>query len=236
MQLTIDAALQARTEQVLAEIGERYHPTGATAIVMDPQTCDVLAMANWPALDPTDLGEADEDELLQPRHRLHLRAGLDLQGLHRRRRARGGPGHARGRRSTSPPTIQVADRMIEEAHAARRRHPHVADILAQSSNVGAVTIGLELGADRFDDWVRSFGFGKPTGIGIPGEEAGIVLDPDDYSGSSMGNLPIGQGLSVTPLQMAAGYAAIANGGILQPPRLIVREGGERDPDAERRAA
>jgi len=89
-----------------------------------------------------------------------------------------------------------------------------------SSNIGAVKIGMQLGADRFDQWVRRFGFGKPTGVDLPGEEQGIVLPRDKYSGSSMGNLPIGQGESVTPLQIATAYAAIANGGILRRPHIV----------------
>ena len=81
-------------------------------------------------------------------------------------------------------------------------------------------IGQRLGADRFDHWVRAFGFGKPTGVDLPGEQAGIVLAREKYSGSSMGNLPIGQGEAVTPMQMATAYAALANGGILRPPHLV----------------
>src|SRR5690606_7420627 len=107
----------------------------------------------------------------------------------------------------------------------------VADILAQSSNVGAVKIGLALNAERgqkaFDHWIRRFGFGEPTGIDYPAEERGIVIPPKEYSGSTMGNLPIGQGLSVTPIQMTAAYAAIANGGVLRKPRLVLKAEGER---------
>src|SRR5262249_19526429 len=91
---------------------------------------------------------------------------------------------------------------------------------------GAVTIGLKEGADRFSQWINKFGFGQPTGVGFPGEERGIVPPRDDYSGSTMGNLPIGQGLSVTPLQMATAYSAIADGGILRRPTLISRVGGQ----------
>ena len=83
------------------------------------------------------------------------------------------------------------------------------------------------GAKGFDRWVRRFGFGKPTGVDLPGEEQGIVLPLEQYSGSSMGNLPIGQGIAVTPMQMATGYSAIANGGVLRPPH-IVQSVGDRD--------
>jgi cell division protein FtsI/penicillin-binding protein 2 len=96
----------------------------------------------------------------------------------------------------------------------------VARILAQSSNVGAVKIGMRLGVTRFDKWVRKFGFGGSTGIDLPGEQAGIVLKPSQYSGSSIGNLPIGQGIAVTPMQMAAGYEAIANRGVMHRPHVI----------------
>ena len=101
-----------------------------------------------------------------------------------------------------------------------------AGILAQSSNVGAIKIGQRLTATRFDKWVRRFGFGKPTGVALPGEEQGLVLPLKKYSGSSMGNLPIGQGELVTPIQMATAYSAIANGGILRTPHVVDEIGGE----------
>ena len=111
----------------------------------------------------------------------------------------------------------MADRTIGEAHEGGGGTLTVADILAQSSNVGSVMIGLKLGAQRFDRWVRRFGFGTKTGVDLPGEQQGIVLRPEDYSGSSMGNMPIGQGIAVTPIQMATAYTAIANGGVLREP-------------------
>jgi cell division protein FtsI (penicillin-binding protein 3) len=124
-----------------------------------------------------------------------------------------------------PPTITVADRAIGESHPVGYRTLTTRAILEQSSNVGAIMIGQRLGAERFDYWVRRFGFGSPTGIDLAGEESGIVLDLDDYSGSSMGNLPIGQGIAVTPMQMATAYAAIANGGVLRPPHIVETVGG-----------
>jgi cell division protein FtsI/penicillin-binding protein 2 len=127
---------------------------------------------------------------------------------------------------TLAPSIQVADRTIEESHARGTVTLSVSDILAQSSNVGAVTIGLQLGSERFSRWISRFGFGRPTGVRFPAEEMGIVPALEDYSGSTIGNLPLGQGLSVTPMQMMAAYAAIADGGILRPPRLIEEVDGE----------
>jgi len=85
---------------------------------------------------------------------------------------------------------------------------------------------MRLGARRFDYWVRRFGFGEPSGVDLPGEQQGIVLPYRKYSGSSMGNLPMGQGESVTPIQMATAYAAIANGGILRAPRIVKAVGGK----------
>jgi cell division protein FtsI/penicillin-binding protein 2 len=125
------------------------------------------------------------------------------------------------------PQIQVADRTIGESHARGYETLTTAQILAQSSNVGAITIGLKEGRVRFDKWVRRFGFGQPTGVDLPGEERGIVLPVSKYSGSSMGNLPIGQGIAVTPMQMATAYSAIANGGILRTPQVVRRVNGTR---------
>jgi cell division protein FtsI/penicillin-binding protein 2 len=238
LRLTLDASLQARTEDVLGGIGRRYQPDGATAVVMDPRTSEVLAMANWPAVDPAAIEDVD------PHHLQNLATGFTYEpGSTFKAFTVGGAleeGMVTPRTMFDlPPTIQVADRVIEESHPRGYISLSVADILAQSSNVGAVTIGLQLeeeyGDGTFDEWVRSFGFGSPTGIDYPGDEQGIVVPPDQYSGSTMGNLPLGQGLSVTPMQMAAGYAAIAGDGVLRPPRLVLSRDGEpvAPPEGER---
>ncbi|CAN5470885.1 stage V sporulation protein D [soil metagenome] len=232
IRLTIDAAIQDRAEEAISEVTQRYAPKGATAIVMDPRTGDLLAMANSPGFDPGDLESASEDSLANRATSFNYEPGSTFKAF------TVGAALEEGQVTPDtmfhlPSTIQVADREIEEAHARSPIDASVAQILAQSSNVGAVTIGLDLGAESFDSWVRKLGFGEPTGVEYPGEERGIVPAVEDYSGSSMGNLPIGQGLSVTPLQMAAAYSAIANGGVLRKPRLISRLGGESHPkDAE----
>jgi cell division protein FtsI/penicillin-binding protein 2 len=232
VRVTIDAAIQDATEEALTEAGEHYEATGASAVVMDPRSGEVLAMANWPGFDPNDLASADESELANRATGFTYEPGSTFKAF----TVGAALEEAAVTPETSfhlPSTIKVADREIEEAHARPPIDATVSEILAQSSNVGAVLIGQELGAERFDEWVRRLGFGEATGIEYPGEEQGIVPGVDDYSGSSMGNLPIGQGLSVTPLQMAAAYSAIANGGVLRRPHLVSVAGGEtRSPDRE----
>jgi cell division protein FtsI/penicillin-binding protein 2 len=118
------------------------------------------------------------------------------------------------------PSIQVADRVIGESHERGWITLDTSGILAESSNVGAVMIGQRLGAKRFSQWVNRFGFGHRTGVDLPGEERGLIVPLAEYSGSSMGNMPIGQGELVTPIQMMSAYGAIANGGTLITPRVV----------------
>ena len=228
LRLTIDAAIQERTEAVLSEVGQLYQPRGATAVVMDPRNGEVLAMANWPRVDANRISESPEYARQNRAVGFTYEPGSTFKAFT--------VAGAMEERLVTPrtpftigPTIQVADRTIKEAHDGGGGTLTVADILAQSSNVGTVTIGLKLGTEKFDAWVRRFGFSEPTGIDLPGEEGGIVPRVEDYSGSSIGNLPIGQGLSVTPIQMAYGYSAIANGGIAHTPHVIAG-----DPDEGRR--
>jgi cell division protein FtsI (penicillin-binding protein 3) len=229
IRLTLDPAIERKTEQVLAGVGETYSPNGATAIVMDPRSSRVLAMANWPPVDPADLEGADPEDLLNRATGFTYEPGSTFKSFTVSTALEAKlvtPETA----FTLPPEIQVADRTISDAEARPTVTLSVAEILAHSSNVGAVTIGLQVGSERFSRWIRRFGFGQPTGVQFPGEERGIVPRLSEYSGSTMGNLPIGQGLAVTPMQMVAGYAAIANGGILRRPQLIERVGSEPVPE------
>ncbi|HEX5758495.1 MAG TPA: penicillin-binding protein 2 [Thermoanaerobaculia bacterium] len=228
IQLTLDPVIQQEAEQALAEVGETYLPKGATAIVMDPRNSHILAMANWPPVDPTDLSEVSNEDLLNRATGFTYEPGSTYKAFT--------VAAALEEKLVTPetaytlaPTIQVADRVIEESHPRGTETLTVSQILAHSSNVGAVTVGLRLGAEKFDRWIHRFGFGRPTGVQFPSEERGLLLPLDEYSGSTMGNLPLGQGLSVTPIQMMAGYAAIANGGILRRPQLIERIGDEEVP-------
>jgi cell division protein FtsI/penicillin-binding protein 2 len=225
VRLTLDPAIQKETEQALGEVGETYAPKGATAIVMDPRNSQLLAVANWPPVDPSDLENATPEDLMNRATGFNYEPGSTFKAFTVSAALEEGvvtPASS----FTIPPSLQVADRTIEDAEEHGTEDLSVAEILAKSSNIGAVEIGLQLGADRFSKWIDRFGFGRPTGVQFPGEEEGIVPKLDQYSGSTMGNLPMGQGLSVTPMQMIAGYAAIANGGMLRPPQLVEKIGEE----------
>jgi cell division protein FtsI/penicillin-binding protein 2 len=182
-------------------------------------------MANWPPVDPTDLAAASPEDLMNRATGFTYEPGSTFKAF-TVSAALEEKLVTPETTFTLPPALHVADRVIEDAEARPTVTLSVAQILAQSSNVGAVTIGLELGSNRFSRWIDRFGFGRPTGVQFPAEERGIVPALDQYSGSTMGNLPMGQGLSVTPMQMMAGYEAIANGGILRRPQLIEKIGDE----------
>jgi cell division protein FtsI/penicillin-binding protein 2 len=219
VQLTLDATLQERVEAVLADVGSTYRPKGATALVMDPRTGALLALANWPRVDANDIGGAPP----YARQNRAVAAAYEPGSTFKAITVSGALQEGTVTPDTEfdiPPQIQVADRTIKDAELHGYERLTVARILAQSSNIGAVKIGMTLGKNRFDQWVRGFGFGKMTGVDVPGESPGIVLKTGQYSGSSMGNLPIGQGIAVTPIQMAQAYTAIANGGIMHRPYVV----------------
>ena len=226
VQLTLDPAIEKKTEQVLAEVGETYAPKGATAIVMDPRSSQVLAMANWPPVDPTDLGSANPEDLINRATGFTYEPGSTFKAFTVSAALEEGqvtpetaftlPPEHPGRRPHDHRRRGAADRDPE-----RRRNPR--PVLQRRRGRRSAS---RSGSEKFSRWIDRFGFGRPTGVQFPAEERGIVPRLDEYSGSTMGNLPIGQGLSVTPMQMVAGYAAIADGGILRPPQLIERIGDE----------
>ncbi len=224
IKLTLDAALQDEVEQVLAGVGAQYSPRGATAIAMDPNTGAILALANWPRVNANDPGASPAYATDNRAVTFNYEPGSTFKAFT--------VAGALQDNVVSPTTtlpipsvLQVADRRIHDAEVHGDETLSVAQILKRSSNIGADEIGMKLGASRFDYWVHRFGFGSLTGVDLPGEQQGIVLHSSQYSGSSMGNLPMGQGESVTPIQMAAAYSAIANGGYLRTPHIVQSIGG-----------
>jgi cell division protein FtsI/penicillin-binding protein 2 len=230
VELTIDAALQDEVEQVLAGLGAQYQPRGATAIVMDPNTGEILALANWPRVDANSPSSAPTYASDDRAVTFNYEPGSTFKAF---TVAGALQDHVVTPSSVFdiPGTLTVGDRQIHDAEDHGDEALSVREILKVSSNIGADEIGMKLGARRFDYWVHQFGFGAPTGVDLPGEEHGIVLHASQYSGSSMGNLPMGQGESVTPMQMAAAYSAIANGGVLHTPHIVKAVGGKAVPDS-----
>jgi cell division protein FtsI (penicillin-binding protein 3) len=225
VRLTIDAALQDEVEQVLAGVGAQYSPKGATAIVADPRTGDILALANWPKVNANDPGAAPQSAWEDQAVGFSYEPGSTFKAI----TVAGALQDGLVTPTTEfdvPPVLQVYDRTIHDAESHGYETLTTAGILKVSSNIGADLIGQRLGAQRFDYWVHRFGFGSPTGVDLPGEQQGIVLHWWHYSGTSMANLPFGQGEEVTPMQMVQAYDAIANGGVLRSPRIVDSIGGK----------
>jgi len=229
LSLTLDANIQRRTENVLGAVGRVFDPKDATAIVMDPRTGAILALANWPQVNANDPAAAPEGAIEDRAVGFNYEPGSTFKvvavsdGLQRGLITPNTPFNI-------PDQIQVANRTIHDDTEHPEETLTTAEILARSSNVGAIKIGGLDGTDSFNEWVHRFGFGAPTGVDLPGEEQGRPLPLSEYSGSSMGNLPIGQGELVTPMQMATAYSAIANGGILRPPHIVAAVNGRPQPE------
>lgn len=218
--LTLDAGLQAIVESELAVGVQKHSPISATSIVVRPRTGEILAMATLPNFDPNQPGHSPMDALRN-------RAISDTAE----------PG--------STFKIVVVDGALNEhlvtlndvfncenghfSFAGRTLHDHepfgmltVEEIITKSSNIGAAKIGIMLGKERLYDYIERFGFGARTGIALPGEVSGWVHSPDHWSGVSIAQIPMGQGVTVTPLQMVMAMSAIANHGVLMHPMLVDR--------------
>jgi cell division protein FtsI (penicillin-binding protein 3) len=216
--LTIDQSLQYHAEQVLAEEVGRANAKGGMAIVMDVTTGDVLAMANVEGAGPDHPARpAPSDQRNRPvvdvyepgsTNKVITVAGALEDGVIGADTWFPTPGHL---------NIGGTNYKDEASHPASMQ---VRDIVRQSSNVGTIQIARKLGEERFDAYLRAFGFGQPTGVGFPGEANGLVLPLSEYGDTSLASMPIGSGLAVTAMQMLDVYTTIANGGATRPPRLM----------------
>ena len=231
--LTLDHSIQANAEEVLRSTVQRWGARSASAIVLDPRTGAILAMAVQPGYDANRFPSAPRDlqrnrtvtDTYEPGSTFKLitvAAALSEKIV------------TPWTRFTLPYSLHVADRVIHDAEERGTVNYSVAQILAHSSNIGAITLAEMLGRTRLSGWISRFGFGRKTQIDFPGESAGIVLPPDKWSGSTIGNVPIGQGIAVTPVQMAAAYAAVANRGIWSRPHLVDHVAGGGRPSLYRR--
>ena len=220
---TIDHVIQSNAEAVLRETVAHWHADSAEAVILDPRTGDVLALAQAPGYNANDANRVPfaiqrnraVTDMYEPGSvfKLVTIAGALSQKI-----------VTPSSTFRLPYSIHVADRVVHDAEYRPTETMSVARILSHSSNVGAVTIAERLGAPELMDWIKRFGFGEKTGIDFPGESPGAVLPLDQWSGSTIGNVPIGQGVDVTPIQMAAAYGAVANNGVWIEPHLLERIG------------
>ncbi len=220
LQLTIDRDLQFEIQRMLAEHMERVNAYAGSAVVLDAVTGEVMAQASYPFYDaanplasqPSDRGDMASGMAIDPGsvHKAIVLAACLQEGVVT-------PD------TTIPLPLSVTRGVtrFDDSHS----HPPMASftlpgILAWSSNVGAILLADRLGAQKLYEYQRAFGLGEPVGVGLPGEATGLVQPPENWSADAYGSIPIGLGVSATPLQMAAVYAAIANGGVYVRPHLV----------------
>ncbi|KQS59695.1 peptidoglycan glycosyltransferase [Geodermatophilus sp. Leaf369] len=217
--LTIDEDLQFMLQQRLDTECANGLTTRGSGVVQDVQTGEIVAMATCPGYDPaqarsTDpslLGNAAVSDVFEPgsvMKAVTLAAAVE-EGVATPDTVLSVPGH-----------IQAGDRVVTDAHDHAPIDWTVTGILAKSSNVGTIMLAREVGDERLEEYMRAFGLGSTTGVELPGESAGILQDSADWTASRAANIPIGQGVSVTALQMASVYQTIANGGVRIEPRLV----------------
>ncbi len=209
--LTLDSAVQQELEKALAAAVEKHRAKSAVGLVMRADDGAVVALANTPGYDNNRFAEApaeaQRDRVLTDPYEpgstfkaFTVAAALEEGAV------------------TPASTFVVPDHMAVADHVIHDSRPHPtkvmapADVLRESSNVGAIQVAQALGGSELYDYIRAFGFGEATGVDLWGEDFGIVPAYEDWSGVSIGNIPIGQGLTVTPLQLVSGYAALVNGG------------------------
>jgi cell division protein FtsI/penicillin-binding protein 2 len=216
--LTIDETIQYIAEKELASGIAETHAKHGTIVVQDPNTGELLAVANWPAFDPNEAGTFSDDSRMDRAISAAYEPGsvfkvLTMTG-------------AIENHLTNPDelidcqmgSIVVAGRLIHDWHSFGVMS--VRDILANSSDVGSIKVALRMGPERFYDAIRPFGIGQPTGIDLPGENRGLLRPVREWTPSSIGSIAMGQEVSVTPIQMASAISAVANGGTYNHPTII----------------
>jgi cell division protein FtsI/penicillin-binding protein 2 len=221
--LTIDSYLQYEVQAVLTDTVRTWHAESGSAIVLDPKTGELLAVANSPDYDVRhwshysrevrrDRAIADAYEPGSTFKLITAAAALDSGKV------------TTTDRFAARDQLQIGNRTIHNAEdgfiASKSGTETLEDIIAYSHNVGAAEVGLRIGRQTMYGMMRRFGFGDATQVGLAGENPGIVPRPDSWSDSSLPTMSFGHGISVTPLALARAYAAIANGGLLMRPRIL----------------
>lgn len=216
--LTIDEGLQYILEKNLDEAVLHWRAASATAIMMDPYSGEILAMANRPTFDPNKPSGVSAGQRRNRAITDCYEPGSTFKIIVGVAALEEGIVNPNMKFDCSAGYIEVGGKRIKDAH----RHGVLTfkEVIQKSSNVGTIKIGLNLGKERLHDYIRRFGFADKTGIDLIGEVSGWVKPPDKWSGMSIGAISIGQEIAVTPLQVVRAYAAIANGGFLVRPYIV----------------
>jgi cell division protein FtsI (penicillin-binding protein 3) len=216
--LTIDARIQAAVEQELAATLGRVGGKGASAVVLDPRTGEVLALASMPSYDPDRPGDATGKQRRDQAIEVALEPGSTFKPFIVADAIEHGlisPGQMI---DCSGGGVQIAGFFIHD-HATYGALT-VRDLLTYSSNAGAIRIAQMVPPEQLDEFITRFGFGSPTGVELPAETSGVYRGPRSWSALSRAGLAIGQEITVSPLQLAQGYAVFANGGLLVRPTIV----------------
>lgn len=216
--LTVDETIQYIAEKELARGIETTHAKSGSVVIQDPNTGELLAMANWPTFDPNDAGKYSDDVRMDRAVAAAYEPGSTFKIITMTGAIEHGITNPDELIDCQEGSIVVAGRRIHDWHPFGVLS--VRQVLANSSDVGTIKIALRLGAPKFYDVIRKFGFGQLTGIALPGENRGLFRPLQEWTPSSIGSIAIGQEVSATPVQIVSAVSAIANGGTLYPPRVV----------------
>src|ERR1044071_1863795 len=216
--LTIDRLVQYKTEQALVAAVEKSHAKSGTAIVLDPHTGEILALASAPTFDPNDPRATNEQARINQALQNIYEPGSTFKIVAYSAAIERGLAKPEERIDCQMGAITVAGRVVHDHHAFGSLT--LTEALAKSSNVAAIKLGLRVGNDSMFDFMTRFGFGCKTGVELQGETDGLLRKVNKWQPSSMGSLAIGQEIGVTPLQMAAAFGTLANDGLRLSPHLV----------------
>lgn len=217
--LTIDSTIQFIAERALDKAVQENHPTGASIIIMDPKTGEILAMANRPSYDPNNYGKATEEDFKNRAVTNLYEPGSTFKPIIASAALASG-------KWTTTQVFHDTGAVVASGHAIQNWNDEgygdvrLLEILKYSINTGMAHIGLTTGPDILTQYVKAFGFGSPTGIELPGEGDGILFDPANMADIDTATMSIGQGIAVTPLQMVRAFGALANNGKMMKPHII----------------
>ena len=224
--LTVDSAVQQELQRALAKAVEKSKAKSAVGVVMRVDDGSILALANTPAYDNNEFGDVSAEDQRDRVLTDPYEPGSTFKAFTVASALEDGA-VTPSSKFVVPDHMTVADHIIHDSQPHETEVMTPGDVLEHSSNVGATKVAKTLGGKELYDYMRAFGFGEPTGVDLWGEDLGLVPAYKDWSGVSIGNIPFGQGFTVTPLQLVSGYATLVNGGRRVTPHVTQQQSLER---------